>query len=425
MQAKSQKETISNKVIATDLITYQKLGRMDKGVLLIEHDINLKGRVCKLPPNMTLGSKGGVLRNGTIVGNNTKIQNNNALFDNITIKGTWNVPQISTRLFVNLKRENALKNVFALTNPKYPNMVIIEEGDYYVKANKGADVCLSVSSNTDLTLNGTIHLVANAYKHYYILNIKGKNIKVRGKGSIIGDRKSHTGNEGEWGMGINLKGAVNATISGLTIKDCWGDCIYVGGNSKNVIIENYTLDGGRRQGISITKANGVIIRNCTITNVGGTAPEYAIDIEPNSKDSVDNILIDNVKVRDCEGGFLVVHGAPKNGSKTPWIGNVAIRNCDVKCKQKFPVRVKRCEKIEIKECKLYAPDGVSAISVTYSGDAIVHNNDVSYYYNIVDKATNGLRDLVGKGKKLPIDIRKTNKQSVKNNRSVARERDKI
>ena len=50
----------------------------------------------------------------------------------------------------------------------------------------------------------------------------------------------------------------------------------------------------------------------------------------------------------------------------------------------------------------------------------MHNNIVSYCYDMLDKATNELRDLVGKGKKFPIDIRKTNKQSVKNNKSIAR-----
>ena len=223
-------------------------------------------------------------------------------------------------------------------------------------------------------------------------------------------------------MGIRLTGVIKTNISDLTIKDCWGDCIYVGGNSKNVIIENCKLDGGRRQGISITKANGVTVRNCTITNVCGTAPEYAIDIEPKRHDFVDNMLIENVIVRDCEGGFKATTGKTKDGAKTPWIGTVTIRNCDVKCRKKYPIRLKKCKKIEINKCKLNAPDGLPPISVTYSGNAIVHNNNLSYYYDMLDKAKNELRELAGKGKKFPIDIRKTNKQSVKNNKSIAREK---
>lgn len=407
-------------IVVADKVEASVLGRNEGNRIIIDKNVDLKGRECKIPAGKMLVFKGGRIKNGILKGDMTKIECKGKAFDRVTIKGSWNVPEISTKFFADLSYENSLQNVVALANPKVQNRIVIEKGDYYVKANKGADVCLPVSSNTDVILNGTIHLVANAYKHYYILNIKGKNIKVRGKGSIIGDRKSHTGNEGEWGMGINLKGAINATISGLTIKDCWGDCIYVGGNSRNVIIENCKIDGGRRQGISVTKANGVTIRNCTITNVGGTAPEYAIDVEPNKRDSVDNILIDNVKVRDCEGGILVVHGAPKDGAKTPWTGDVTIRNCDVRCRKMYPVRVVRCEKIEIDRCTLYAPDGLSAITVAGAGNAIVQNNNISVYYNLVDKAKNELRELIGKGKKFPIDIRKTGKQSVKNNKSIAR-----
>ena len=409
-------------IVVADKVDVSVLGRNEGNRIIIDKNLDLKGCECKIPVGRTLVFKGGLIKNGILNGKMTKIECKGKAFDKVTIKGSWNVPEISTKLFADLSYENSLRDVVALAHPKVKNRIVIERGNYQVRAKKGADVCLSVSSNTDVILNGTIHLVANAYKHYYILNIKGKNIKVRGKGSIIGDRKSHTGKEGEWGMGINLKGAINATISGLTIKDCWGDCIYVGGNSRNVLIEKCKLDHGRRQGISVTKANGVTIRNCTITNVGGTAPEYAIDVEPNRRDSIDNIIIENVTVKDCEGGILVTRPMPKKQeNKGIRIGSVNIKNCNIKCNKKYPVRIKGCEKIEINKCRLYAPDGLQPISITYSGEAIVHNNIVSYCYDMLDKATNGLRDLVGKGKKFPIDIRKTGKQSVKNNRSIARE----
>ena len=105
-------------------------------------------------------------------------------------------------------------------------------------------------------------------------------------------------------MGVDFFRVENASISGITIKDCWGDCIYVGDESKNVTIDNCILNNGRRQGISITSANGVIVRKCTICDVGGTDPEYAIDIEPNKGKTIDNILIENVTVKNCKGGFM-------------------------------------------------------------------------------------------------------------------------
>lgn len=408
----------ANEVMAKEEnVGLSNIGRIKNDRILIEREIDLNGNVLILPRNKILCAKGGLLKNGTLIGNETQIEARGNVFDNVTIRGTWNVPKISTRLFANLNYVNSLKDVFALTNSKYHNRVIIEEGDYYVKANKGADVCLPVSSNTDVILNGTIHLVANAYKHYYILNIKGKNIKVRGKGSIIGDRKSHTGNEGEWGMGINLKGAINATISGLTIKDCWGDCIYVGGSSRNVVIENCKLDGGRRQGISITKANGVKITNCLITNVKGANPQFAIDVEPNSKDSVDNILIEKVTARNCKGGFLVMRKPQKSGKNTPFIGGVVIRNCKVLNQVKHPVIIKRCESAKIERCTLNTISNNAAISVNGVG-AVVVNDNVIYKNSggLLEKAISGVKKLYSK-EETAINIVRT-KNIINNNNRI-------
>ena len=407
--------------VIADTIDTSILGNADGDKIIIDKDVDLKDNVCKIPHNKTLVFKGGIIKNGILHGNMTKIECKGKAFDKVTIKGIWDVPEISTKLFANLNYENSLRDVVALANPKVKNRIVIEKGEYIVRAKEKGKVCVPLCSNSELILKGTIRLEPNNYKHYYIIQAKGENINIKGDGTIIGDKRTHTGTEGEWGMGVDLRGAINTTVTGLKIKDCWGDCIYVGGNSRNVLIEKCKLDHGRRQGISVTKANGVIIKNCTITNVGGTAPEYAIDIEPNKCDSVDNILIENVTVKDCEGGILVTRPMSKKlGNRGMRIGSVNIKNCNIKCNKKYPVRIKGCEKIEIFKCSLYAPDGLQPISITYSGEAMVHNNSLSYYYDMLDKATNELRDLVGKGKKFPIDIRKTGKQSVKNNRMITR-----
>ena len=407
--------------VIADTVNLSILGTVDGDKIIIDKDVDLKGNVCKIPANKTLVFKGGLIKNGVLHGSMTKIECKGKAFNKVTIKGSWDVPEISTKIFADLSYENSLRDVAALAHPKVKNRIVIEKGEYKVKAEQKAKVCVPLCSNTDFILKGTIRLEPNIFKHYYIVQAKGENINIKGKGTIIGDKHTHTGTEGEWGMGIDLRGAINTTVTELTIKDCWGDCIYVGGNSRKVLIEKCKLDHGRRQGISVTKANGVTIRSCTITNVGGTAPEYAIDIEPNKRDSVDNIIIENVTVRDCEGGILVTRPmSKKQENKGMRIGSVNIKNCNVKCNKKYPVRIKGSEKIEIFRCSVDAPDGLQPISVTYSGEAKVHNNIVSYYYDMFDKATNELRNLVGKEKKYPIDIRKTNKQSVKNNKSIAR-----
>ena len=411
--------TSAKEQVLLDTISVERLGRIEKGRLLIEHDVNLNGGICLLPKGITLCAKGGMLKQGTIVGEFTKIQAKDVLFDKVTIKGSWDVPDISTKLFANLSYENSLRDVVALAHPKVQNRIVIQKGDYKVRAEKKATVCIPICSNTDFILKGTIRLVPNDLKSYNTIQARGKNIKISGNGTIIGDKHTHTGTTGEWGMGIRFHHATNATLSGLTIKDCWGDCIYVGGDSRHVLIEKCRLDHGRRQGISVTKANGVTIRNCVITNVGGTNPQYAIDVEPNRRDSVDNILIENVTVRDCEGGFLATRGKPKDGAKTPWIGNMTIRNCQVSSKSKRPVSVKRCKEVRIEKCTLYAQKGRTAIAVVETEKAVVQNNTASIDGSIVEKAKNGAKKLIGKGKG-PIHVMTTGQSVVKNNQIVER-----
>lgn len=405
--------------VITDTIDESSLGIIDGNKIFIEEDVELKGGVCNLSAGKILVFKGGVIKNGTLNGNMTKIVCKEKMFNKVSVRGSWNVPEISTKQFADLGYENSLRDVVALAHPKVQNRIIIEKGDYIVKAEKDKDVCIPICGNTDIIIKGTIRLVPNDYKSYDIIQAKGENINIKGNGTIIGDKHTHTGTEGEWGMGINLKGAINTTISGLTIKDCWGDCIYVGGNSQNILIDKCKLNHGRRQGISITKAVGVTIKYCTIKNVGGTDPEYAIDIEPNKRDSVDNILIEKVIVKECEGGFLVVRKKQKDGLKTPWIGKVTIRNCQVTCKSKSPVAIKRCEEARIEKCTANVQEGSPAIAVTETEKAVVQNNKAIIDGSFVGHTKNSLKRLAGKTTS-PIYVKETKQSIVKNNIIVER-----
>ena len=354
---------------AIDTVSYVVLGQPKEGNLTIKDTIDLENRKCVLPEEISLNFKGGLVKNGTLVGNNTKLRSSGACFDRVRIMGTWSVPVISTSLFCNLNYDNALKDVVALSNPAVKNKIIIGRGDYQVSAYKNGDVCLPVNSNTELVINGTIRLTPNNFTNYYILQAEGHDIKIKGKGTIIGDKHTHTGKKGEWGMGINLDHAHNVIIKGLNIKECWGDCIYVGSESSDVRIEDCLLDHGRRQGISITSADGVTIKNCSITNVGGTAPEYAIDVEPNKGETVDNVTIEEVKVKDCRGGFLVYGKAPN-----AHVGKVVINNCCIEGARKIPISIIKCLSARVEKCVTRGFSWREDINMVEVGSAIKKNN---------------------------------------------------
>lgn len=271
----------------------------------------MKGEELVLPKDVTLKfEKGGCLKNGKIIAINTSIAGyKQGIFDGVKIEGEWNVKYICTDMFNDISPVNSLQNVFALASEKVENVITIPEGNYVVAANSNGTTILSVPSNTEVIINGTITMLPNGFTNYNIVGLKGENIQLHGKGEIAGDKHTHTGSKGEWGMGVNLAKCKDVDIYDLTIRDCWGDCIYIGTESTSVRINNCILDHGRRQGISITSAGTVFIENCVISNVGGTAPEYAIDVEPNKNDTIESVIIRNVKSIGCKGGFLTWGGA--------------------------------------------------------------------------------------------------------------------
>lgn len=329
-----------------DLRKYKTLPIMANKTYTLKSNWDLKGETYILPEGVTLRSKGGVFKNGTLIGNNTKTDIKKALFDKVSIMGYWVVPNITTSMFASLDYENSLRDVLALTHPEIMNKVVLEDGDYSVSA-RSFQSALTLGSNVDLIIDGNIHLIPNDYKGCFVLQVKdAENVNISGKGCIYGDKHTHKGKVGEWGHGIYVVSSENVTIKDINVKDCWGDCIYVGLSSKDVVIDNCKLDNGRRQGISVTYADGVTIKNCVITNVYGTAPQYGIDLEPNRNCVVDNILIENVTISNCYGGIMSYR--PEDAS----IGSITIKGCKVTGSKTHPIHMRLSDKIVVENCEV-------------------------------------------------------------------------
>lgn len=190
------------------------------------------------------------------------------------------------------------------------------------------DNSLVIPSNTIIQFQEKSMLVMKPSKKgelpnnpYYALTLnKVENVSINNC-NIRGDRENHIGNKGEWGMGIAILGSSNITISGGRIVNCWGDGIYVGKvkeqskkykgyhiPSSSILIEGVFLDNNRRNGISITSAVKVDIKNCIIANTNGILPMSGIDIEPNSSlDLIKNINLRNVTTyNNQKDGILLV-----------------------------------------------------------------------------------------------------------------------
>ncbi|MED4579043.1 right-handed parallel beta-helix repeat-containing protein [Bacillus atrophaeus] len=157
------------------------------------------------------------------------------------------------------------------------------------------------------------------YSCFYIGEVE--NVTLKG-GRIRGERYQHdfTGHGGlekkkthEWGYGINVHGANNVLIENVDISDFTGDCIMLNAKgmlnvswttyrpARNVTIHNCRLDGSRRNNISITGAEDVVIDGNTITNAGindGCRPMFGIDIEGYGEGDIDYEEPRNVKITE-------------------------------------------------------------------------------------------------------------------------------
>jgi len=180
--------------------------------------------------------------------------------------------------------------------------------------NINAEVGVRLKSGITLQIDGTLAAIPNALTHYDIIKVSGcSNVKITGHGVIQGERDQHTGQGGEWGMGIRIDGgSSNVTVEGVTITKCWGDGVYVDGAS-NVSIEGIVSDGNRRQGASIIDVNGLKIRNSIFQNIGGTAPGDGIDLEcDRPEQTIANVLIEFNTFRNTQGSSIGI-GSP-NGT---------------------------------------------------------------------------------------------------------------
>ena len=209
---------------------------------------------------------------------------------------------------------------------------------------------INIPSNFNLQMTENTHLRVqpNSRAKYSLLSIyNSSNVTISG-GNLYGERDEHTykGNGShEWGHVITLHGASDAKVLNVTMKNGSGDGLKIEDDkfsfhakhrpSKNILVQGCTFDSNRRNNLSITGGQDIIVENNTFLKAGintaksqGIAPRFQIDVEPHRKrvngqivhyEKVNNVIIRNNKERQSTaGGFLVYTGE-----------NVTIENNDM------------------------------------------------------------------------------------------------
>lgn len=198
--------------------------------------------------------------------------------------------------------------------------VSLPDGTYMVNAL--TSVLLKSNMTLSLSQGAVLKAIANSATGYAIVTLSGVNhVNVVG-GTLLGERSAHSGTTGEWGMGLKVVNSQQVFVERVLAQDCWGDGFYVG-TSSNITLCNVVADHNRRQGLTITSVDSMVVRNCTFKNTTGTLPEDGIDIEPNVGDTAKNILITGCTITG-NSGFGIEIGVPGNNTGKAWITGVVV-----------------------------------------------------------------------------------------------------
>ena len=309
--------------------------------ILINCIYDLNGETLTMPNGVTLkhGAEGKLI-NGTISGDNLKIDGK---LLNSTLKiGTGNATLITPEFSFEKENwsltEGPVSKTLALNNRKHLNSIIelvkrlgatvfeIDQLDAYFDVSgvaaynpkNFAPFSIRIPSNFHFKMSPRTFLrvqPSSGWADQLLYSSQTENVKISG-GHLIGDRIQHdyvSAADGdsaadrsthEYGSLVYFGGVINADIDNIQMKDHTGDCIQIqsSGNrrkdgapvpgetyTKNIRITNCILDGARRNNISLTSCENVLIENNTILNAGlevpenpdakGTDPRASIDLE--------------------------------------------------------------------------------------------------------------------------------------------------
>jgi hypothetical protein len=203
---------------------------------------------------------------------------------------------------------------------------------YSTNDSQNYNPALWVKSDTDVELNGSVHLKSTTFTDYSVLFMKDVDgVRIHGKGKIEGDKLIHTAAASEQGCCIGIYRSSNIVIDGIELYNANGDGIYFSWwetKSSNVLIQNVYVHDVRRHGMAPI-GNNITIKNFRIENCfGATAQsDCGIDIENDESSAIGNILVDTGIIKNCKLGIAT------GGGQT--INNVLITN--VKCvKDTYP-----------------------------------------------------------------------------------------
>lgn len=183
---------------------------------------------------------------------------------------------------------------------------------------RGAGIRVPSHTCIEMASDAVIKVKPNdswGYAAFYIGKVE--HVTIRG-GRIEGDRHEHVykplpaeRKTHEWGFGICIEGASHVEVNHVQIKNCTGDGIIVSPHglltegepyspAASIDISGCTITDSRRNNISITGCDGVIVEDCLLERAGvnGVEPRMGIDIEGYGENAVNMEEPLNIQIRN-------------------------------------------------------------------------------------------------------------------------------
>jgi parallel beta-helix repeat protein len=196
--------------------------------------------------------------------------------------------------------------------------VLVPAGTYLVLADgyrDGGRGGVAPRSNTRVVLapNAVLKARTTSASDYVVVRLERvSHVTIEG-GTIQGERHTHSGRDGEWGFGIGIFGATDVVIQDVTLRDCWGDGLFIeeSGPSFSIMARRITVrrvvaTNNRRQGMSVLGVDGLTVTDSVFERTHGTAPSAGVDLEPGGYGhAIKDVAFLNCTFRDNAGRGIV------------------------------------------------------------------------------------------------------------------------
>ncbi len=210
--------------------------------------------------------------------------------------------------------------------------VYVPDGTYMIDASKR--ILLKSNITFRMSSGAILKVISNNLTNYIILRVQDvSNVNIVG-GNIIGDLKSHlTSTATElYGHGIAIFNSKNVSVESVTSKEMTGDGYYVGLSSSNIAFCSVVGDNNGRHSLTITSADGVVVKNSIFKNGKNLHFSLGLDIEPNQGQYINNVkVLSSQFLNNFGGGMAAGYPYASGGGVTNLVvdGNTMADNGEI------------------------------------------------------------------------------------------------